>query len=103
MAAKKKLIDISEKEIEAIYDAGKEVTVSFIKTLIDRINNLENRVQELEAIISKNSKNSNKPPSSDNPFRKKTKSLRKKGGKIGGDVVGNTAIRHATPGSIPGH
>ena len=84
MAAKKKLIDISEKEIEAIYDAGKEVTVSFIKTLIDRINNLENRVQELEAIISKNSKNSNKPPSSDNPFRKKTKSLRKKGGKIGG-------------------
>lgn len=84
MVAKKKLIDISDKEIEAIYDAGKEVTVNFIKMLIDKINQLETRVQELEAQISKNSHNSNKPPSLDNPYKKKTRSLRKKGGKIGG-------------------
>lgn len=84
MVAKKKLIDITDQEIEAIYDAGKEVTVAFIKELINKINQLEARVQELEAQISRNSHNSNKPPSSDNPYKKKTKSLRRKGGKIGG-------------------
>jgi hypothetical protein len=31
----KKLIDITDLEIEAIYDAGKETTVNFIKTLIE--------------------------------------------------------------------
>jgi len=91
MGAKKKLIDISDKKIEAIYDEGKEITVSFIKALVDKINNLAETVEKhqqeidrLKAIISKDSHNSNKPPSSDNPYKKRTKSLRKKGGKAGG-------------------
>ena len=91
MTAKKKLIDISDKQIEEIYDSGKEATVNFIKTLIDRINNLaiivekqQEEINSLKNIISKDSHNSNKPPSSDGPFKKQTKSMRKRGGKSGG-------------------
>jgi len=40
MAAKKKLIDITNKEIVAIYNSGKKATVSFIRTFVDKINNL---------------------------------------------------------------
>jgi transposase len=76
----------TDDQLNAIYDAGKKVTVDFIKILIDKINHLEARVQELEEQISKDSHNSHKPPSSDNPNKKKRKpkSLRKKGGKVGG-------------------
>ena len=89
--AKKKLIDITEKQIKAIYDSGKKATVSFIRMLVDKINDIneivliqQEEINKLKAIINKNSHNSNKPPSSDNPFKNKTKSLRKKGGKVGG-------------------
>ncbi len=51
-------------QLNTIYDNGKEVTVEFIQILIDKINHLEARVQELEEHISKDSHNSNKPPSS---------------------------------------
>ena len=92
MAEEKKLIDISDQEIEAIYNSGKEATVSFIRVLIDKINELaitvekqQQEINQLKAVINKDSHNSNKPPSSDNPYKKqRTKSLRKKGGKIGG-------------------
>lgn len=91
MEAKKKLIVISDKEIEKIYDSGKEATVSFIRMLVNKINDIneivlkqQEEINKLKAIIGKNSQNSNKPPSSDNLFKKKTKSLRKKGGKVGG-------------------
>lgn len=46
MTEKKKLIDITDQEIEAIYDAGKEVTVSFIRTLVDKINELSEIVEK---------------------------------------------------------
>jgi len=93
MANQKKLIDISDQEIEAIYDSGKEATVSFIRTLIDKVNDLaiivekqQQEIDHLKSIINKDSHNSSKPPSSDSPFKKKkkTNSLRKKGGKVGG-------------------
>lgn len=91
MAGKKKLIDITDQEIEKIYDAGKETTVNFIKTIVNKVNELseivekqQKEIDHLKSIISKDSHNSNKPPSSDNPYKKKTKSLRKKGGKVGG-------------------
>ena len=91
MAGKKKLIEITDQEIEKIYDAGKETTVSFIRTIVNKVNELAEIVEKqqkeidyLKSIISKDSHNSNKPPSSDNPYKKKTKSLRKKGGKVGG-------------------
>lgn len=94
MAKQKKLIDISDQEIEAIYDSGKEATVSFIRTLVDKLNDLaiivekqQKEIDHLKSIINKDSHNSSKPPSSDDPFKKKKKkinSLRKKGGKVGG-------------------
>lgn len=99
MVAKKKLIDITDQQIEVIYDSGKKATVSFIKTLIEKINELseladtikkqQEEIDKLKAIINKDSHNSNKPPSSDNPFKKKTKSLREKSGKKPGGQKGH--------------
>jgi transposase len=86
-----------DRELYAIYDAGREVTVQFIKTLLERIRSLEiavekqaNAISELKQQLGKNSHNSSKPPSSDNPFDgKKTKSLRKKSGKKPGGQEGH--------------
>ncbi len=73
-----------------LYEAGPDAVVSFILHIQDLLNNLglkvesqqkiieqlERRIQELEAIIKKDSHNSNKPPSSDGytkrPVRKKS-------------------------------
>lgn len=92
MAKKIERINITNQEIEAIYDAGKEVTVGFIRTLVDKFNDIagmiekqQEEIDRLKAKIDKDSHNSNKPPSTDNPYtKKKTKSQRKKGGKVGG-------------------
>ena len=90
---REKFLKITEKQIDTIYNSGKEANKKFILFLVEKINQLEEKVsrqqdeiQKSKAIISKDSHNSNKPPSSDNPFKKmkKTKSLRKKGGKAGG-------------------
>lgn len=82
--AKKKYLEFSDDQLGAVYDQGKDATVSFLKILIDNINSLSEQVDDLRLQISKNSKNSNSPPSKDDPFHKKTKSLRLKGGKVGG-------------------
>ncbi len=79
-------------QLNTIYDNGKEVTVEFIQILIDKINHLEARVQELEEHISKDSHNSNKPPSSDSPYtkqEKKTKSMRERSDKKPGGQKGH--------------
>jgi len=49
---------------------------------------LESKIKELEAHLNKNSHNSSKPPSSDG-LKKKTKSLRKKSGKMNGGQKGH--------------
>lgn len=77
---RKPFLKFTDKQLNDIYDSGRETTVNFMKMLIDKINQLEERVKELEDQISKDSHNSNKPPSSDAPFRK-PKSLRQKSGK----------------------
>ncbi len=46
--------------------------------LVDTVNKLEKRVDKLESQLNKNSQNSSKPPSSDPPFKKKTKNQTKK-------------------------
>lgn len=66
--------------------------IAMLLTLLEQIEKLESRVKELEGQISKNSRNSSKPPSGDG-FGKKTKSLRVKSGrKTGGqpDHPGST-------------
>jgi hypothetical protein len=46
MAVKKRPVDVSDKQIESIYDSGKEATVNFIKTLMDKINDLAEIVEK---------------------------------------------------------
>jgi transposase len=55
-----------------------------ISGLGSKINTLENRTEKLETKVNKNSQNSSKPPSSDNPFKKQKKKLKKRKRKKGG-------------------
>jgi len=77
---RKPFLKFTDKQLNDIYDSGRETTVNYMKMLITKINQLEERVRELKDQISKDSHNSNKPHSSDTPFRK-PKSLRQKSGK----------------------
>jgi hypothetical protein len=63
---------LSEAELGEIYDQGKDACVAIIKKFFDaqqqRIDELEERVRELENVLGSNSSNSSIPPSQD-PFR----------------------------------
>ena len=54
-------------EAEAIYDAGREACVTFIVELAGRVQQLEERLNRLEAQARQDSRTSSKPPSSDPP------------------------------------
>jgi transposase len=74
-------IQLSEAEIRAVYAAGEEAVVRLVTQLLEQLNQyegLEFRVKELEGQLSKNSRNSSKPPSGDG-FGKRTQSLRSQG------------------------
>lgn len=55
---------------------------------------LRRRNAELEALISRDSHNSSRPPSSDRPWAKRTKSLRRPSGKRAGGQLGHTGHTH---------
>ena len=81
---------MDRQEAERIYNAGKEVVIETLLAMDARIKNLEQKIPELEkaiASLSKNSSNSSRPPSSDNPWDRKTKRIRsgkrKQGGQLG--------------------
>jgi transposase len=77
-------------EAEAIYDAGREACVEVLLRLSARVEQLERRVERLEAELRRNSENSSLPPSADPPAAKR----RRKGqGKRSGRA----------PGGQPGH
>lgn len=89
---------LTRDEILAVYDAGPEAVVSLVQSLLERVARAESqvevltqRVADLERRLSKDSHNSHKPPSSDEPTfrRRRRKSLRGKSGK--------------KPGGQPGH
>ena len=89
---------LTRDEILAVYDAGPEAVVSLVQSLLERVARAEaqvevltQRVAELERRLSRDSHNSHKPPSSDEPTfrRRRRKSLRGKSGK--------------KPGGQPGH
>lgn len=84
---------LSREEIRKIYDAGFEAVCAVIQSLEKRIEVLEHEVTEIKTIImamSKNSRNSSKPPSSDG-FQKppRTRSQRESSGKSPGGQMGH--------------
>jgi transposase len=83
-------LDLSDSELYALYNSGPEITISFIKYILDKIRNIEAEIRELKAINSKNSQNSSKPPSSDGLSRKPIiKNLRKKSKRQSGGQPGH--------------
>jgi len=86
---------MTREEILAVYEAGPDAVVTLVQSLFTQfeaqVQALNERVRELEIRLAKDSHNSHKPPSSDEPtFRRGArKSLRKRSGK--------------KPGGQPGH
>jgi transposase len=78
----------SRDEIRAVYLQGEEAVIALVEGLLARIEQLEVRVKELENQISKNSRNSSKPPSGDG-FGKRTRSLRGKSERPSGGQTGH--------------
>jgi transposase len=77
----------SEAEISAAYDQGKEAVIDLFNATVRK---LAERMQALEDRLSKNSRNSSKPPSSDGLKKKPTKrGLRKPSGKKSGGQPGH--------------
>jgi len=81
-------IQLSEAEIRAAYAQGEEAVVSLVTLLLERLNTLESEVNELKGRLSKNGRNSSKPPSGDG-FGKRTQSLRRKSDKPSGGQAGH--------------
>jgi transposase len=54
-------------EVEAIYDAGREVCVAFVLDLAARVELLEDRLRRLEEQARRDSRTSSRPPSQDPP------------------------------------
>lgn len=67
---------ISQEEIRAIYAQGEVAVIGLVEGLVERIGQLEARIEALENQHHKDSRNSSKPPSTDG-FRKRPQSLRK--------------------------
>lgn len=76
----------SDDEIRAAYRQGEEAVIALIHQTVGQ---LAVRVQALEDRISKNSRNSGKPPSSDGLAKPAPKSLRKRHGKKSGGQPGH--------------
>jgi len=84
----KRSIQLSEAEIRAIYAEGEAAVVSLVTQLLERLNRLEAEVKELKGRLSKDSRNSSKPPSGDG-FGKRTRSLRRKSDQSSGGQAGH--------------
>lgn len=76
----------TDEEIDKAYDQGKEAVVALFH---DTIGQLAARIQILEDRISKNSRNSGKPPSSDGLNKPAPKSRRKRHGRKSGGQAGH--------------
>ena len=82
-------------EAEAIYDAGREAVVQVLLAMDRRIRQLEARVEKLERELSRDSRNSSAPPSSDppnRPKRGKDRSGRGRGGQPGHEGRGRDLL-----------
>jgi transposase len=84
----KRSIQLSEGEIRAIYAEGEGAVVSLVTELLERLNRLEAEVKDLKGQLSKDSRNSSKPPSGDG-FGKRTRSLRRISDQSSGGQAGH--------------
>ena len=89
---------MTEQEARAIYHQGEEAVVA-------KLLEFDARLMKIEAMLSLNSTNSSKPPSTDNKLKRKvsakTKSSKKRGGQVG--HKGNHLKFSATPDVIEEH
>jgi transposase len=86
---------VERAEAEAIYDAGREAVVEVLLRMDRRIQQLEARVEKLERELSKSSRNSSRPPSSDPPgsaARSKDPSGRERGAQAGHEGHGRPLL-----------
>lgn len=91
----------SDDEVRAAYRQGDEAVIVLVGELRVAIRQLEMRVQALEEQVSKNSRNSSKPPSSDGLKRPVPRSLRMSSGRRSGGQPGHRgetlkAVAHPT-------
>jgi transposase len=80
---------MKREEFRTVYDSGFEATFALVQSLSHNIDALTARVQQLEDRLAKNSRNSSKPPSSDDPAKPKPKSLRRSSAKKPGGQKGH--------------
>ena len=71
----------TREELLALARSQPEALVEIILALQERLEQLEQRVKELEAQLARNSQNSNRPPSSDALSKPNPKSLRAPSGR----------------------
>jgi transposase len=81
-------LSLNREEIRAVYDTGPEAVIALVEGLLNRLSLMEGRVKELEDRLSKDSRNSGKPPSSDG-LKRKPVSLRQPSGKKTGGQPGH--------------
>jgi transposase len=95
---------IKREDIIAVYEAGPEVVIKLINALIKANIELKEQVKALEEKLNKNSRNSNKPPSTDGflkPKSQRQRSSRPVGGQKG--HPGNTLRMVDNPDHIITH
>jgi transposase len=80
---------MKREEFRTVYDSGFEATFALVQSLSHNIDALTARVHQLEDRLAKNSRNSSKPPSSDDPAKPKPKSLRRSSAKKPGGQKGH--------------
>lgn len=74
---------------EQLEQQDKETLIDLVLLLQDRLDELSQRVQKLEDQVSKNSRNSGKPPSSDGLSKPRLRSLRRREGRKPGGQEGH--------------
>lgn len=75
---------LTREQILSLYNAGPQAIVSLVEYLQDRQADIYRRIRELEMRLEKNSRNSHKPPSRDEPAQKLPKVRKPSGKKPGG-------------------
>ena len=96
----------TREQLLVVAKTNPEILVDIILSLQEQVEMLTQRVSKLEKQISKNSRNSSKPPSTDGINKpkgdKKTKSLRKRSGKKRGGQKGHKG-HHLEKAEKPDH